>query len=343
MSGHATPAWRVVMDGEDVTRRIDPRLLSLTLTECRGQDADQLDLVIHDHDGAVALPRRGVYLTVAIGTRQRGLVDKGVFRVDEVEHSGAPDVISIRARSADFTQAMRIRRSRSWHGETLGSIVAGIAGEHQLRARIDPDLAPINVKHLDQADESDVHLLSQLATRYDATMAIKDRSLLFLKIGGGQPLDMRSPAKVTIARSDGDQHRYVVADRESYSGVRAYWTDKAGATRKSVLAGDGENAKRLRETFDTERVAMEHAQAEWKRLQRGEATLSYTLAIGRADVTPEQHVTMRGFKQQIDETPWLLTKVTHTITGSTGFSTALEMETLQGAADDAEAADVDNP
>lgn len=331
MSGHATPAWRVVMDGQDLTQRISPRLLSLTLTECRGQDADQLDLVIHDHDGAMALPRRGVELTVALGTRQRGLVHKGVFRVDEVEHSGAPDVISIRARSADFTQAMRLRRSRSWHEQTLGAIVSGIAGEHQLQAQIDPDLAPIEIKHLDQADESDVHLLSQLATRHDATMAIKDQTLLFLKIGGGKPLDMRSPVALTLQRSDGDQHRYVAADRESYSGVRAYWTDKAGAKRKSVLAGDGESPKRMRETFDTEKVAMEHAQAEWKRLQRGEATLSYTLAIGRADVAPEQHVTMRGFKPEIDETTWLLTKVTHTITGGAGFSTALEMETLGGS------------
>ena len=331
MSGHATPAWRVLMEGQDLTARLDPRLLSLTLTECRGQEADQLDLVIHDHDGAMALPSRGVLLTVSVGTHQRGLVDKGVFRVDEVEHSGAPDVISIRARSADFTQAMRIRRSRSWHGQTLGAIVSGIAGEHKLRPRIDPALASIVVQHLDQADESDMHLLTQLAERYDATMAVKEQSLMFLKIGGGKPLDMRSPAALTLRRSDGDQHRYVAADRESYSGVRAYWTDKAGASRKSVLAGNSGNAKRLRETFDTEKVAQEHAQAEWQRLQRGEATLSYTLALGRADVTPEQHVTLRGFKPEIDAITWLLTKVTHTITGSAGFSTALELETLESA------------
>ena len=44
-----------------------------------------------------------------------------------------------------------------------------------------------------------------------------------------------------------DQHHYTLADRDTYSGVRAYWHDKAGANRKSVLAGDSGNAKRLRD------------------------------------------------------------------------------------------------
>ncbi len=49
------PQWPVVLDGTDLTARISPRLLDLTLTECRDSEADQLDLRIHDHDGKMAL------------------------------------------------------------------------------------------------------------------------------------------------------------------------------------------------------------------------------------------------------------------------------------------------
>lgn len=39
-----------------------------------------------------------------------GLVDKGSFKVDEVAHSEAPDVVTIRARSVDFTSDLKTRR-----------------------------------------------------------------------------------------------------------------------------------------------------------------------------------------------------------------------------------------
>jgi len=67
-------------------------------------------------------------------------------------------------------------------------------------------------------------------------------------------------------------------------------------------------------------------------VQRGAAILSYTLALGRADLYPEQKLRVQGFKPQIDATPWLIAKATHTITGSAGFTTQLELETAAGGA-----------
>ncbi|MGO1071218.1 hypothetical protein [Lysobacter sp. CA199] len=95
----------------------------------------------------------------------------------------------------------------------------------------------------------------------------------------------------------------------------------------STLAKDlRSDAKRLRETFANEAEAREQADAEWARVQRGATTLSYTLALARLELYPEQHVRVRGFKSEIDGTPWLIAKTTHTMTGDNGFSTALELE-----------------
>jgi len=90
--------------------------------------------------------------------------------------------------------------------------------------------------------------------------------------------------------------------------------------------GDDENAKQLRETYPTEAVAKQHANAEWKRLQRGTAQFSYTLALGRADISPEQKIRVQGFKPVIDSEQWLVVKATHSISGGGGFTTALELE-----------------
>lgn len=326
----ATPypivAWRVVLDGSDLTERLAPRLLDLTLTESRGDEADELNLRLHDHDGAVALPRRGVTLQVAIGYQGSGLFDKGTFIVDDVEHSGSPDIITIRARSADLTGAVRRRRERSWHDTSPGDILGALAGEHSLRPAVAEDLAGIAIDHLDQANESDINLLTRLGRRFDAVATVKAGTLIFARIGagitaGGQPLP-----GVQITRASGDQHRYSVADRENYTGVRAYWGDRSAARRTGVLVGTSENEKKLQATYGSAAEARQHAEAEFKRLERGTAQLSYRLALGRADIYPEQTVTVSGFKPEIDGTDWLVTKATHSIDANGGFTTTLELE-----------------
>lgn len=328
--GYPIPAWRVVLDGQDLTDKLRPRLLELTLSESRGDEADQLDLRIHDHDGRMALPARGVTLSVAIGWQGSGLIDKGLFRVDEVEHSGSPDVITVRARSADLTHPLRTRRDRSWHDSTLGAVLRQLARDHGLQARVAEALSGVSIAHLDQADESDAHLLSRLGKRFDAVATVKAGALLFLPIGSGQTAGGAALPTAAIQRAEGDQHRYQLAERETYSGVRAYWNDKPGAQRHEVLVGSGDNAKRLRTSYHSAAEAKQQATAEWKRLQRGAATLSYTLALGRADLYPEQKARVSGFKAEIDATAWLIAKTTHSITGSGGFSTALELETDAG-------------
>lgn len=97
-----TPDYMLMLDSRDITGNISDRLMSMTLTDNRGFEADQLDIELNDADGQVGLPVRGAVLTVYIGWKGFALVCKGKFTVDEVEHRGAPDVVTIRARSADF-------------------------------------------------------------------------------------------------------------------------------------------------------------------------------------------------------------------------------------------------
>ncbi|MGV7205920.1 phage late control D family protein [Xanthomonas citri] len=319
------PQWRVVLDGVDLTERIAPRLLDLTLTECRGGEADQLDLRIHDHDGKMALPKRGVRLSVAMGWKATGLVDKGTFVVDEVEYSGAPDIITVRARSADLTADMRTRRERSWHNTTLGAVLNALAGEHGLTPRVAQTLARTKLPHLDQANESDMNLLTRLGQRFDAVATVKAGTLVFAPIGARTTATGKPLPTVMLARCDGDQHRYSVADRDAYTGVRAYWVDKGKARRLSVLVGTDDNAKRLRESYADEATARQHAYAELERIKRGAAKFDYTLAIGRADLYPNRSVTISGFKPEISAQGWLIAKATHSIAYD-GFRTTVQLE-----------------
>lgn len=321
------PAFSITLDGRDLTSAIEPRLQSLTITESRQDEADMLDLTLDDSDGRLAIPPEGAVLAVSIGWYGEGLTDKGTFTVDEVEHSGPPDCITIRARSASMTKGMGERKEKSWHQKTIGDIVGAIAANHSLKPAVDKNLAAIKIAHIDQTDESDMSFLTRLSKRYDAVMTVKESRLIFMPIGEARTASGKPLSALNITRKDGDQHRYHVAKRESYAGVKARWHNTVKKKREEVIVGgeNENNIKVLPEIYPSEAEARAAATAEAKRVKRMQATMSYSLAQGRADIYPEMPVTVSGFKEPIDATAWLVKSTRHTIADG-GFTTSLELE-----------------
>ena len=55
-----TPIYQVTLNGKDLTSKISPRLVSLSLDESRSDEADTLMLVLDDSDGKLAIDRKSV-------------------------------------------------------------------------------------------------------------------------------------------------------------------------------------------------------------------------------------------------------------------------------------------
>jgi len=348
MNGNHQPLWRIRVDGVDITAVLDTRFIGLTLTDNRGMEADQLDLTVGDTDGKLALPARGAVLSLALGWADEGLVDKGTFTVDEVEHSGAPDQVTIRARSADLRAGLSTQRTRSFHQVKLADIVNGIAAAHGLVAAIAATLVGELIEHLDQTNESDANLLTRLAGMFDAIATIKAGRLVFMPAGAGVSASGKPLPVVHITRQDGDQHRFSIAERDTYTAVKAVYNDvergqqgaviwgrdeeddekekaKAGPAVDAAIEPSADNMKTLRHTYSSQTNARRAARTEWRRIQRGMAQFSLTLARGRPDLFPDLRAAVSGWKPEIDGTEWCLTRVTHNITDG-GYTTALEME-----------------
>lgn len=325
-AAYPVPAFRLTVDGLDIAQLISPRLMSLELTDNRGVEADQLSITLSDHDGLLTIPPKGAVLRLWLGWSDTGLVDKGTYTVDETEHSGAPDVLSIRARSADLRKGLKTKRERSWSNTTLGDVLGDIAIGNSLTATIAGALDGLPILQLDQANESDANLISRLGEEFDAVASVKAGCLLCLPAGGGKTASGMDLPHIVLTREDGDQHRYLQADRDSYDGVRAYYYDVNSAKKQEAIAGGGDNLKDLRHTYSDRQSALRAARAEFRRLQRGSATLSYTLAMGRPDLIPELTYTLQGVKAEIDEIIWYGGNVQHSLTDSGGYTVSLELE-----------------
>ncbi len=352
------PQFKVVIDGTDITNKIKPRLMSLTLTDNRGFDADQVELQLDDSDGLLTMPRRGASLRVWLGWKGSPLIDKGSFTVDELEHAGAPDTLTITGRSVDFRESLNVKKERSFHGKKLSDIIDTIAKNNGLFSVLSTSLKDEVIDHIDQTNESDAAFLVRLAKQFDTIPTVKDGRLLFVRAGLALTATGKAMPPVVIKRSSGDQHRFSVADRDAYTGVVAYWHDKKASEKKAVklkrrkrkktttittatttdtttpaavvkenelLIGSDENVKHLRYIYSTQKYAERAAKTAWQRLQRGVAEFSITLATGRPELITELPVTVKGFKQQIDEGSWLLTKVIHNVNDN-GYTNQLELE-----------------
>ncbi|WP_416411599.1 phage late control D family protein [Pantoea sp. App145] len=359
-----TPDFMLTVNSKDVTANIRDRLISLTLTDNRGFEADQLDIELDDADGQLAMPVRGAVVTLFLGWKGQALIGKGSFTVDEVEHHGAPDTMTIRARSADFRGSLNSRREVSYHDTTLGDIVTQVAGRNSLKPMLADGFAGIAVAHIDQTQETDAKFLTRLATLYGAVAAVKAGRLLFIRPGNGVTISGKPIPQMTITRKDGDRHSFSIADRGAYTGVSASWlhtkdpkpkkvklqrkpkekhlralehpaakkttartTKTPEANEGDYLAGSEDNVFTLTTVYSSKATAMRAAKAKWEKLQRGVAEFSITLAMGRADLYPETPVAVSGFKSVIDGQPWLISKVTHSLSAS-GYTTQLDFEVL---------------
>lgn len=371
-NGHRIPAFHLTVrpnpkkstgGTKDITTLLSQRLMNLTLTDSRGFEADQLDFTLDDTDGLLELPSRGAILSLGLGWKDEALTFKGEYTVDEVEHSGAPDCVTIRARSADLRGSLMNRHERSFHKTTLGKIVQQIADENQLQAMVGDEYKNLEIKHIDQTDESSISFLTRLAEEHDAIATVKNGRLLFIKSGKSTTASGQKLPEFILTRQDGDSHRFAIAEGDNYKAVKAYWHDTATGKRGEVIIdentevkkvnkttkkgkiskkqttviqqnkpveSDNDQIKTLRHTYATQRTALNACKRHFEKLQRGVATFSLNLAEGNAELIPEVTVSVVGFKTEIDSNAWIVTQVTHSLSADSGFTTAIECELKVG-------------
>ncbi|WAU72964.1 MULTISPECIES: contractile injection system protein, VgrG/Pvc8 family [unclassified Acinetobacter] len=331
-----TPICILTANDKPLNALITARIISVKVTDNRADEADQLEISLDDSDGALDFPKRGVKINCKFGWRGHSMHDKGDFIVDECGWGGPADTLTIRASAANFKSNIKTEKSKSFHQKKLGEIAKSIASANNLKLNINNELAKINIQHIDQTNESDLNFLRRLAQQNGAEMTVKKGQLLIFKAGSGLTASGKKLPSITITKNDGDQYDYSEEDRDSdYTGVSARYTDHGKATKKRVTSGNPEvkgggddantKTKVLKGTFASKDEAQRAADAEMSKKQRQKAKFTFNTAYGIPEVSTETPVTLLGFKKQIDQLKWIVSKATHDYSSS-GFKTDLELE-----------------
>lgn len=325
-----TPVIKLTADDEPLNEQVLSRLMTLSITDNKNLDADELSITLDDHDGALELPKRGVKLQCWMGFADTGVHDMGTYIVDSSEWGGAPDTISVKAKSADFKSSLKAGRSESYHNVTLGKIADDVAKRQQLELSIKPELATIDVGHVDQTDESDINLLTRLCHQYGAVVNIKHGKLLIFTANANVSASGHPLSLTIITRQTGDSYRYSVEDRQGdYDNVAASYQDKDAAKRKTVDADESAKTKgktkKLKGAYKSKKAAKSAADSESKRIKEQQAKFGITTAYAYPAITTESPIQLQGFKAEIDALSWTVDKATHNYGKSSGLSTQLDL------------------
>ncbi|MBK0062609.1 MULTISPECIES: contractile injection system protein, VgrG/Pvc8 family [unclassified Acinetobacter] len=334
-TANAHAIYKVVVNGQDITAKINSRLISMTIADNRGIEADSVLMNLSDHDGLLDIPPKGAEIEVWIGWSSTGLLYKGKYFIKEREHSGTPDVLSLRATSADLKASLKRKREDSFHDKTIGEIISSIAARNGLDAIIQDKLASIKLAFIEQ-NESDANLMTRIADEHDAIATVKNGTLLFLAKGKAETVTGQSLPEIEITRQQGDRHRFSdTSEGDDISGVTCYYYDLKLPLKQQVTIGNSSlNVREIRHPFRDRETALHKAQSEYNHIKRKATSFSYSFSRGRPELIPEMTFKFTGLKSPIDDIVWLGTQVTHRLDGSGGFTTDVTLEVMLPDADD---------
>lgn len=327
-------AYRIVADGTDVTGNFQDRLTGLTITDEAGQKSDTAEITVDDRDYRVALPETGATLVISLGFERR-LVEIGRYVVDDLSGEIAPASITITAKAADMAGGIRARKTRAWHEVTVGDIVEKIAGEHGLTPRVGDSLKQAFYPYLAQTSESDLNVLTRLASDLDAVAKPAGGHLVLARRGEGRAADGTELPVFVVHRSQIAGGNWKVTARGRYGRVTAEYADRDAAEVKKITVGEEEPELKLRHRYASEDEARRAAKATLARGKRASGTISIELGGFRGELIAEAKVNLQGIKPELAG-EWLITRVQHRLsdTLTTSFDAERDNEEAGGEGED---------
>lgn len=318
-----TPDYHVCAEGRDITAAIRDRLLSLVVTDYSGLKADEVTIRLDDRDARIELPRRGVELAISLGTVADGLTEMGTFTVVGLSAAGPRRTLTISAKSADLTGAIRAPRTASWTDVTLNDIHDTIGPRYGLKTPTHVSVKDHHYDHVAQTAESDLNLLTRLARDLGCVLKLVENNLAIVPIGWQETSSGTEFEVVEIAAQMASSWSWRIGERTEYAAVRAWWQDLAAAERKPEIAGTGAPEYEIRHTYATRDAALRAAHAKLEELTRAKTELAVQLARPMLDLSAERPVRITGFRDGVD-CRWTVERAEHRLEGG-GLATRLDL------------------
>jgi uncharacterized protein len=337
-------AYRITIDGVNVTDKFDPHLISLTLTDTDGGRTDTLEIVIDDSMGLIMLPRAGALLQAAIWWSDpppwgdsKAVQFIGV--TDEPESSGSRNggmTLQITAHSADLLGEGKNKKEKFKDDAEFGDVAEEWGKDAGYKVKVDQQLKSIKRDHWPLANESFLSWGRRISEEIGATFKTAYPNAVFVprnsgSSAGGQQLE---PLLVTRGQNLISWRLTPIQDRSIYKRANVRWYDRTAAKwmKEQVQIGGQQGTVDITETFkaaDKDR-AKNRATANSDESKRGKGG-GEIIIDGDSRARSQVDCTLTMIRAGIDGL-WRVTTARHTYTRGGGWTVSCDLEQPQDAA-----------
>lgn len=181
----------VTYNGKQITKIFTGKIVSATYSDGASGELDDLSLVLEDRAGqwnATWAPREGDTIAVAFETTDQlatGVVKKfklGKFYVDELEVSGPPSLVTVRATSHPASSEVKqTKRTKVWEKVTLKRIAEDMAKRAGFKLVYDVTFNP-TYDRIDQTEQTDTAFLYQQAAKEGVGIKVANGKLVLFDV-----------------------------------------------------------------------------------------------------------------------------------------------------------------
>lgn len=280
MAAPKKPAFEVAYDNTDITEDITRYLTRLTYRDKTEGGSDELVIQLEDADGLWSsgwYPGKGATLSARIGYTG-DLVTAGNFQIDEIELSGPPDTVTLKAMAAGITRALRTRRSRAHEDITLRQIAETIAADNGLT--VEGQIDNIRIGRITQDNETDLAFLRRVAVDYGYLFSVRGTALVFVNVFQIESVDVIR----SIDRTELTGHGMKDKTAETYANAEVRYTNPAA--KQTIDA---------RETAEGGSVTPDSLQLRQRVENKQQAELKARAALHRANSRRQSgHIRLEG-------------------------------------------------
>lgn len=333
-------ALSVSIGGHDATSYLEPCLLSFSYSDNASGKADSIQLELQDREGRWSdawAPVKGTRVMASLrclnwfGPGEHAALNCGAFSVDEVQFSGVPDKVSLKAVSASLNTTLReTAKTRAWEGYSLEGVAQEMAAQHGLTLLYD---APAHTfARQDQREESDLAFLTRLSRERGVNVKVHDGKMALY---GAKEADSK-PGVLTISKKGGQFSPKSYSFKEKSAGtaysacevnyrdpatqeVYTYAFDAQGQ-RVQQAPGDAKKIWSINQRVESEADARKLAQNSLRAKNGGECTGSLEI-MGHPGLVAGITISLTGFGRFSGE--YFVEKAEHKI--GSGYTTSAEV------------------
>ena len=333
MNGHQARYAEVsiIYEGVNISRDIAPYLISFTYTDNASDKADDISLTLEDRARLWCgdwFPSKGDKIRANIIVHNWEDESKteslpcGLFEVDQIECSGPPNQVTIKAVSTLVSKPMRQEKhTKAWENVTLSSIAGDFANKSGLRLFWDSSEDP-QFERRDQVEVSDLEFLSGLCRDYGIAVKVTDTQLVCYD---EETYEEKSPV-AELSYGDKKLIRWSFSSKTTgtYKSAKISYHDPVkDETFTAEEEGDAEGTGRvlvINQKADNEADARKIAKKKLQSANKKEITGNITL-MGDLRFVGASNITIEGFGAF--DGKYAIEKASHTVGDS--YTTKLDL------------------